>query len=286
MSAWVAMAGAAPNVHGFPQPFLGYCWHMETRVRAAARWPLRCVRRLSRWQIAFLLPCAGLVFALLLHLAQWVTSWVSTSMAHAHGAADACSDLVNDFGADLDSVELVDRAPFGYTCLAEINDGSSTMIEYSGATSAMFVVSAGLAALGLAAFVGVMLAFTASRLIRGSRSPLTEGAAGRWGLVLITVGVFVLPLMLLGQYLQWYGASKSGGSGICPDVIGGDEVLGFSVTADYLPPSLTCSGDTVAGQDFSVTEHGFPFYGFLAGLVLAAVGLVVLFVVRVRTRQR
>ncbi len=242
--------------------------------------PLRFARRLSRWQVAFLLPLTSLALALILHAAQWVTSWISTSLAHSRGVAEACSDLVNDFGADPDAVELVDRAPFGYTCLAEINDGSSTMLEYSGVTSAMFVVSAALAALGFAAFCGVLLAFTVSRLVSLHRSPLAENRGDRWPLLLIGFGVFALPLMLLGQYLQWYGASKSGGSGICPDVVGGEEVLGFSVTANYLPPSLTCSGDTVAGQDFSVTEHGFPFYGFLAGLVLVAVGVVVLFVVK------
>lgn len=221
-----------------------------------------------------------MVFALLLHAAQWVTSWISTSVAHSRGVAEACSDLIDDFGANADAVQLVDRAPYGFTCFAPTPGGGSVMIGYSGVTSAMFVVSAGLAALGFAAFCGVSLAFTVSRLVRGSRSSLTDGAAGRWGLLLITGGVFVLPLMLLGQYLQWYGASKSGGSGICTDVVDGDEVLGFSVTADYLLPSLTCSGDTVTGQDFSVTQYGFPFFGFLAGLVLVAVGLVVLFVVK------
>lgn len=35
-----------------------------------------------------------------------------------------------------------------------------------------------------------------------------------------------------------------------------------------------------------MTQYGFPFYGFLAGLVLAAVGLAVLIIVRVRSRRR
>ena len=90
--------------------------------------------------------------------------------------------------------------------------------------------------------------------------------------------------MMLGQYFQWY--AKSDGFGICPESVGGNDVLGFSVTADYLPPSLTCSGDTVTGQEFSVTQYGFPFYGFLAGLVLAAVGLCLLVAVRMRAQRR
>ena len=63
-------------------------------------------------------------------------------------------------------------------------------------------------------------------------------------------------------------------------------MLGFSVTADYLPPALTCSGDSVTGQEFSVTQYGFPFYGFIAGLILAVLGVVLLIVARARTRQR
>lgn len=249
-------------------------------VRAVAQAPLRFARRLSRWQLAFLLPCVTIGLALLLHVAQWATSWISTSVAHARGAAETCSDLVDDFGADPDAVELVDRAPFGFTCFASTHDGGYSMIEYSGVTSAMFVASAGLAALGSAALLGVLLAFTVTRLVTLYRSPFSEPRRDRWALRLIAVGVFVLPLMMLGQYLQWYSASKSSGSGICPESVGGDDVLGFSVTAGYLPPSLTCSGDTVGGQEFSITQHGLPFFGFLAGLTLVAVGVVLLFVVK------
>lgn len=249
------------------------------RVRTVAQAPLRFARRLSRWQLAFLLPCVGLTLALLLHVAQWVTSWISTSVAQSRGVAETCSDLIDDFGADPDAVELVDRAPFGFTCFASTHDGYS-MIEFSGVTSAMFVMSAGLAALGFAVLLGVLLAFSVTRLVTLYRSPFSEPRRDRWATRLIGVGGFLLPLMLLGQYLQWYSASKSGGFGICPGDVAGEEVLGFSVTASYLPPSLTCSGDTVGGQQFSVTQHGFPFYGFLAGLILVAVGLVLLFVVK------
>ncbi|MGO2859999.1 MAG: hypothetical protein ACTIC1_02500 [Brevibacterium sp.] len=252
---------------------------MTMRVRAVVQAPLRFARRLSRWQLAFLLPCVGLALALLLHVAQWVTSWISTSVAQSRGAAETCSDLIDDFGADPDAVELVDRAPFGFTCFASTHDGYS-MIEYSGVTSAMFVLSAGLAALGFAVLLGVLLAFSVTRLVTLYRSPFSEPRRVRWATRLIGAGGFLLPLMLLGQYLQWYSASKSGGFGICPESVGSDDVLGFSVTAGYLPPSLTCSGDTVGGQQFSVTQYGFPFYGFLAGLILVAVGLVLLFVVK------
>ncbi|UVI36355.1 hypothetical protein [Brevibacterium spongiae] len=260
---------------------------METTVRAAARGPFRFVRRLSRWQMAFLLPCLAMVVALLLHIAQWVTSWISTALAQALGGADACPDLVTDFGVDSDAIEIIDRAPFGFVCQASTYDGGTAMIEHSGATSAMFITSVGLAALGSAVLLGVLLAFTVTRLLATAPSPRDDVGVDRWALLLIGIGVFVVPLMMIGQYLQWYSASKSGGgSGICPESVSGNDVLGFSVTADYLPPSLTCSGDTVTGQEFSVTQYGFPFYGFLAGLILAAVGLVVLIVVRMRARRR
>lgn len=253
-------------------------------MRAATRGPFRFVRRLSRWQMAFLLPCAAMAIALLLHVAQWVTSWISTALAQSRGGAGACSDLVTDFGVDPDAVEIIDRAPFGFVCQASTYDGGTAMIEHSGATSAMFITSAGLAALGSAVLLGVLLAFTVTRLLASVRSPRGDGGLDRWTLLLIGIGVFVLPLMMIGQRLQWY--AKSDGFGICPESVSGNDVLGFSVTADYLPPSLTCSGDTVTGQEFSVTQYGFPFYGFLAGLVLAAVGLAVLIIVRVRSRRR
>lgn len=246
---------------------------------AVVQGPLRFVRRLSRWQMAFLLPCIAMMAALLLHLAQWVTSWVSTAMARSRGGSEVCSDLVDDFGVDPGEIDVVDRAPWGFVCEAPADVGTA-MMEHPGPTSALFMFSMAIAALSVAVFFGVLLAFTVTRLVGLYRSPLAEPRRDRWPLRLIAIGVFVLPLMMLGQYLQWY--SKSDGFGICPQSVGGNDVLGFSVTADYLPPSLTCSGDTGTGQEFSVTQHGFPFYGFLAGLVLAAAGLIVLIVVRVR----
>lgn len=259
---------------------------METTARAAERGFLRRVRRLSRWQVAFLLPSAGLLVAALLHAAQWATSWISTSVARSRGAAETCSDLVDDFGVKPGAITIDDRAPFGFVCQAQTYDGGFAMLESSGATSAMFMISAGLAALSVAVFLGVLLAFTMTRLVGLYQSPLAEPGRDRWPLRLIGIGVFVLPLMMLGQYLQWYGASKSGGSGICPGSVGGSDVLGFSVTASYLPPSLTCSGDSVTGQEFSVTQYGFPFYGFLAGVIVAVVGLVLLIIGRFRARRR
>lgn len=110
--------------------------------------------------MAILLPCAAMAIALLLHVAQWVTSWISTALAQARGGAGACSDLVTDFGVDPDAVEIIDRAPFGFVCQASTYDGGTAMIEHSGATSAMFITSAGLAALGSAVLLGVLLAFT------------------------------------------------------------------------------------------------------------------------------
>ena len=208
---------------------------METNARAAERGFLRRIRRLSRWQVAFLLPSAGLVVAMLLHATHWLTS---------------------------------------------------AMVEHSGATSALFMLSLAFAALSVAMLLGVLLAFVATRLVGLYQSPFAEPRRDRWPLRLIAVGVFVLPSMMFAQHLQWYSASKSGGSGICPESVGGNDVLGFSVTADYLPPALTCSGDSVTGQEFSVTQHGFPFYGFIAGLILAVLGVVLLIVARARTRQR
>lgn len=256
---------------------------METKARAAARGSPRRIRRLSRWQVAFLLPCAGSVFAALLHLAQWVTSWVLTALARTRGAADACSDLVDALGINPDAIAIEDSAPFGFACHAS-TDGGSAVVEHSGATSALFMFSLAIAALSVAALLGVLLAFTVTRLVGLYRSPLAEPRRDRWPLRLIGIGVFVLPLMMLGQYLQWY--SKSDGFGICPGAVGGNDVLGFSVTASYLPPSLTCSGDSVTGQEFSVTQYGVPFYGFLAGVIVAVVGLVVLIVARARARKR
>lgn len=206
---------------------------METNARAAERRFLRRIRRLSRWQVAFLLPSAGLVVAFLLYFAHRVTA---------------------------------------------------ASFEDSGTTSALFMVSMALTALSVAVLLGVLIAFVVTRLLRLYRPPLTEPRRDRWPLRLIAVGVFVLPVMMFGQYFQWYAASD--GFEICPESVSGNDVLGFSVTADYLPPSLTCSGDAVTGQEFSVTQYGFPFYGFLAGLVLAAVGLAVLIIVRVRSRRR
>ena len=257
---------------------------METNARAAERGFLRRIRRLSRWRVAFLLPSAGLVVAALLHAAQWVTSWISTAVARTQGAADACSDLVDDFGVDPDRIELIDRAPSGFVCQAPTYDGGHAIIEHSGATSALFMVSMALAALSVAVLLGVLIAFMVTRLLGLYRSPLAEPRRDRWPLWLIGIGVFMLPVMMLGQYFQWY--SKSDGFEICPESVGGDDVLGFSVTADYLPPALTCSGDSVTGQEFSVTQHGFPFYGFIAGLILAVLGVVLLIVARARTRQR
>lgn len=256
---------------------------METNARAAERRFLRRIRRLSRWQVAFLLPSAGLVVAALLHAAQWVTSWISTAVARTQGVADACSDLVDDFGVESDAIEIEDRAPFGFVCHASVDSGSA-MVEHSGATSALFMVSMALAALSVAVLLGVLIAFVVTRLLRLYRPPLTEPRRDRWPLRLIAVGVFVLPVMMFGQYFQWY--AKSDGFGICPFTVGGDDVLGFSVTADYLPPSLTCSGDTVTGEEFSVTQHGFPFCGFIAGLLLVALGLCLLVAVRMRARRR
>ncbi|MGM0698486.1 MAG: hypothetical protein ACQEVD_06545 [Actinomycetota bacterium] len=229
--------------------------------------------------MAFLLPSAGLVVAALLHAAQWVTSWISTAVARTHGAADACSDLVDDFGVDPDAIAIDDRAPSGFVCRASVDSGTA-MVEHSGATSALFMVSMALAALSVAVLLGVLIAFMVTRLLGLYRSPLAEPRRDRWPLRLIGIGVFMLPVIMLGQYFQWY--SKSDGFGICPFTVGGNDVLGFSVTADYLPPSLTCSGDTVTGQEFSVTQYGFPFYGFLAGVVAAVVGLVLLIIVRMR----
>lgn len=199
---------------------------METNVRAAEQGFLRRIRRLSRWQVAFFLPSAGLVVAMLLHTTHWLTS---------------------------------------------------AMVEHSGATSALFMLSLAFAALSVAMLLGVLLAFVATRLVGLYQSPFAEPRRDRWPLRLIAVGVFVLPLMMFAQHLQWYSASKSGGSGICPDTVGGNDVLGFSVTADYLPPTLTCSGDSVTGQEFSVTQ-----YGFLARVVIAVAGLVLLIIVRMR----
>ncbi|WP_172172723.1 hypothetical protein [Brevibacterium sp. CT2-23B] len=229
--------------------------------------------------MAFLLPSAGLVVAALLHAAQWVTSWISTAVARTHGAADACSDLVDDFGVDPDAIAIDDRAPSGFVCRASVDSGTA-MVEHSGATSALFMVSMALAALSVAVLLGVLIAFMVTRLLGLYRSPLAEPRRDRWPLRLIGIGVFMLPVIMLGQYFQWY--SKLDGFGICPFTVGGNDVLGFSVTADYLPPSLTCSGDTVTGQEFSVTQYGFPFYGFLAGVVAAVVGLVLLIIVRMR----
>lgn len=217
--------------------------------------------------------------AALLHAAQWVTSWISTAVARTHGAADACSDLVDDFGVDPDAIAIDDRAPSGFVCRASVDSGTA-MVEHSGATSALFMVSMALAALSVAVLLGVLIAFMVTRLLGLYRSPLAEPRRDRWPLRLIGIGVFMLPVIMLGQYFQWY--SKSDGFGICPFTVGGNDVLGFSVTADYLPPSLTCSGDTVTGQEFSVTQYGFPFYGFLAGVVAAVVGLVLLIIVRMR----
>ncbi|MCU4298637.1 hypothetical protein D3I60_16420 [Brevibacterium permense] len=222
-----------------------------------------------------------MVVAALLHAAQWVTSWASTAAARAHGAADACSDLVDTLGIDPDAIVIDDRAPFGFTCKASADSGTA-MVEHSGSTSALLMFSMAIAALSVAALLGAVLAFTATRLTGLYRSPLAEPGRERWPLCLVGVGVFVLPLMMLGQYLQWY--SKSDGFGICPGSVGGNDVLGFSVTASYLPPSLTCSGDSVTDQEFSVTQYGFPFYGFLGGLILAAVGLIVLITARRRGR--
>lgn len=256
---------------------------METNARAAERGFLRSIRRLSRWRVAFLLPSAGLVVAALLHAAQWVTSWISTAVARAQGAGDACSDLVDTLSVDPDAIEIEDRAPSGFVCRASVDSGTA-MVEHSGATSAMFMVSMAFAALSVAVLLGVLIAFAVTRLLGLYRSPLAEPGRDRWPLRLIAIGVFVLPLMMLGQYFQWY--AKSDGFGICPESVGGNDVLGFSVTADYLPPALTCSGDSVTGQEFSVTQHGFPFYGFIAGLILAVLGVVLLIVARARTRQR
>ncbi len=217
--------------------------------------------------------------AALLHAAQWVTSWISTAVARTHGAADACSDLVDDFGVDPDAIAIDDRAPSGFVCRASVDSGTA-MVEHSGATSALFMVSMALAALSVAVLLGVLIAFMVTRLLGLYRSPLAEPRRDRWPLRLIGIGVFMLPVIMLGQYFQWY--SKLDGFGICPFTVGGNDVLGFSVTADYLPPSLTCSGDTVTGQEFSVTQYGFPFYGFLAGVVAAVVGLVLLIIVRMR----
>lgn len=252
-------------------------------MRAAVRGLLRRIRRLSHWQVAFFLPCAGLVVAALLQAAQWVTSWVSTAVAREQGAAEACSELLDLSGIDPDAIQIEDRAPAGFVCHASVDSGTA-MVEHSGATSALFMLSLAFAALSIAVLLGAGLAFMVTRLVGLNRSTLAESGRDRWPLRLIGIGVFVLPLMMLGQYFQWYAASD--GFEICPESVGGNDVLGFSVTADYLPPTLTCSGDSVTGQEFSVTQYGFPFYGFLAGLVLAAVGLCLLVAVRIRARRR
>ena len=88
------------------------------------------------------------------------------------------------------------------------------------------------------------------------------------------------------QHLQWYSASNSGGSSICPNTVGGDEVAGFSVTASYLPPSLTCNGDTVTGEAFSVTQHGLAFYGFFGCLALIMFGTLLVIAGRVAAHRR
>ena len=154
--------------------------------------------------MAFLLPCVSMGIALLLHLAQWVTSWISSAVARSRVGVEACPDLTDSFGVDPGAIEVVDRSPFGFVCQASTYDGGTTMIEHSGVTSAMFATSAGLAALSVAALLGVLLAFAVTRLIGATRSGRTDGAVGRWALLLVAVGVFVLPLMMLGQYLQWY----------------------------------------------------------------------------------
>lgn len=247
-------------------------------------------RRLSLKRLLFLLPLAGLAVAAILHAAQWVTSWIATALARGRGAFEVCTDLLTDVtgdGTKVSGVEIVDYAPWGYRCEAQLDNGGVGIQDFSAGTSALFYLTLGIAGLSIVVLVGLVLASAVIYLLRPV-VPLTsrDRVRGRWPLRTVGLGLFLLPMTLLWQYLRWYGASNSGGSTICPDTVDGNEVFGFGVTANYLPPSLTCSGHTVTGEEFSVTEYGVAFYGFLGCLALIALGSVLVIITRVRDKRR
>jgi hypothetical protein len=179
------------------------------------------------------------------------------------------------------------REPWGYRCEAQLDSGALGVQEHTAGTSVLYFLTLAIAALSVVMLIGLLSAFV---LTRAARALQSQGNAGRprspWPLRLIGLGAGLLPMTTLLQHLQWYSASNSGGSSICPNTVGGDEVAGFSVTASYLPPSLTCSGDTVTGEDFSVTQHGLAFYGFLGCLALIMFGTLLVIAGRVAAHRR
>lgn len=254
-------------------------------------------RHLTRKQLILLLPFAGIALAVVLHLAQWVTSWIATALARSRGVATTCTDLISQAGTGRDAlgtdgtgvpdIDIVDYAPWGYRCEAHLDSGGVSIQDHTAGTSVLYVLTLAIAALSLVVLIGLLSAFV---LTRAARALQSQGNAERprspWPLRLIGLGAGLLPMTMFGQYIQWYSASNSGGSSICPSTVGGDEVSGFSVTASYLPPSLTCNGDTVTGEAFSVTQHGLASYGFFGCLALIMFGTLLVIAGRVAAHRR
>ncbi len=251
---------------------------------------LHVLRRLTLMQVAFLLPALGLVAAFLVGISQSIWSSLATLHAKNRGPAEVCSDLVSQHQTD--EIKIVGRAPWGFNCEAQLSDGTIAMQEHSAGTSALFYLAAGLAVLSLLTLFGVAIAaiakWAATALVGRTESRADGCAQSRtftWGISLLMVGCFLLPWTIVAQHALWYSASNSGGTVGCPSTFHSADVLGYSIEASYLPPYLTCSGDTASGARFSATAYGFPFHVFLGCLVLFAVAVGLLIAARLRRKR-
>ncbi|GAA1819010.1 hypothetical protein [Brevibacterium celere] len=245
---------------------------------------LRGLHRLSLIQWALLLPGLGLAIALLLTAVQSVWSFVLFLVARSRGPEAVC-DTLPTMG-EIRDLTIVARPPWGYACEATFADGSVGTQEQNEGSMTLFLAVVLLVVASVIMLLGVLCAVVVRSLLRLFLRR-TDGRLNRWGWTLTGLGCLLLPWAWLFTFVARYSGSNSPGGPICPSSVDGEGVLGYSAEANYLLPSVTCSGVTVDGTEFSMTHFGIPFAMFCVSLALVMAGIIVLITAQVaRARQR
>ncbi|RBP67825.1 hypothetical protein DFO66_10145 [Brevibacterium sanguinis] len=198
-------------------------------------------------------------------------------------------------GARADEIELIRVGPSTYRCEAMLADGGFAQQEHFAGTSVLPILAVVIAGLSVVALVIAVTAMVlrpiVARMMDGSpngadRADRRFGArAQMWVVRLLVVACVLTPLTVIAQFLRGLIASRSGGLLVCPSTVEGEEVLRHSVESHYLPPRLTCTGETISGLEFTTTSYGLPFYGFLVCVASFAAAVLLVVVARVRARQ-
>lgn len=245
--------------------------------RFAHRFGWGAFRRLSPLQRITVLALLALVAALLLAGVRTVWLSIGLMIARDRGPAESCPTLSGM--TDPEEISIVSDGLTGYSCEASAAGGFATE---SGTVDTMLLLfgTVLLAVAGIITLLGVLVAVTVRGLLR-----LVIGrprrSLGAWGIGLITAACLLLPWTYLFLYFGWYSASNSSGGSLCPSTVSGEYVSSLSVGWSFLPPHLTCSGETVDGTEFETSQFGFPFGLFLTAVVLAVIGLGLLIAARV-----